>query len=108
MGVSWNIHKEAFFNSSLINMLKLKASYGIDGNSRIDASVAKGSYSYSDSYAYGGVSGAKIGSVPNPGLSWETTAKLNAGARIELKNILDFEIEYYNNTTRDLLSQVYV
>ena len=108
VGVSWNIHKEAFFNSSLINMLKLKASYGIDGNSRIDASVAKGSYSYSDSYAYGGISGAKIGSVPNPGLSWETTAKLNAGARIELKNILDFEIEYYNNTTRDLLSQVYV
>ncbi|MGM9768246.1 MAG: SusC/RagA family TonB-linked outer membrane protein [Candidatus Cryptobacteroides sp.] len=108
VGLSWNIHKEPFFRSGLINMLKLKGSYGIDGNSRIDASVAKGSYSYSDSYAYGGTSGARISSVPNPGLSWETTAKLNVGARIELKNILDLEIEYYNNTTRDLLSQVYV
>ena len=108
VGLSWNIHKEAFFNCPLITMLKLKGSYGIDGNSRIDSSVAKGSYSYSDSYAYGGMSGARINSVPNPGLSWETTAKFNVGARIELKNILDFEIEYYNNTTRDLLSQVYV
>ena len=54
------------------------------------------------------MSGARISSVPNPGLSWETTSKFNVGARIELKNILDFEIEYYNNTTHDLLSQVYV
>lgn len=108
VGASWNIHKEAFFQSELIQMLKLKASYGIDGNSRIDASVAKGSYSYSDSYSYGKLSGATISTVPNPGLSWETTAKFNVGARIELKNILDFEIEYYNNTTDNLLSQVYV
>lgn len=108
VGLSWNIHKEAFFKSSIVKMLKLKASYGIDGNSRIDASVAKGSYSYSDSNSYGGISGAKISSVPNPGLSWETTAKFNAGARIELKDILDLEVEYYNNTTSNLLSQVYV
>ncbi len=108
VGASWNIHKEPFFRSSLIRMLKLKTSYGIDGNSRIDASVAKGTYSYSDSYSYGKMSGAVIDSVPNPGLSWETTAKFNVGARIEFKDILDFELEYYNNTTSNLLSQVYV
>ncbi len=108
VGASWNIHKEAFFNSDLIRMLKLKASYGIDGNSRLDTSVAKGSYLYSDSFSYGRLSGATISSVPNPGLSWETTAKFNVGARIELKDILDFEIEYYNNTTNNLLSSVYV
>ncbi len=108
VGASWNIHNESFFRSDLIQMLKLKTSYGIDGNSRIDTSVAKGTYTYSDSYSYGKDSGATISSVPNPGLSWETTAKFNVGARIELKDIIDFEIEYYNNTTSNLLSQVYV
>ncbi len=108
VGASWNIHNEAFFNSSVVRMLKLKTSYGIDGNSRIDTSVAKGSYLYSDSYSYGKLSGALISSVPNPGLSWETTAKFNVGVRIELKDVLDFEIEYYNNTTDNLLSNVYV
>lgn len=108
VGLSWNIHKEPFFHSDLVKMLKIKASYGIDGNSRIDASVAKGSYSYSDSYSYGGVSGAKIATVPNPGLSWETTSKFNVGVRVELDKIIDVELEYYNNITDNLLSQVYV
>lgn len=32
VGASWNISKESFFNVSFIDMLKLRASYGIGGN----------------------------------------------------------------------------
>ena len=107
-GLSWNIHKEAFFKSNTVSMLKIKASYGTSGNSRVDASQATGTYKYGSSLSYGGSAGAVIGSVPNPGLSWETTRMINAGARIELKDYLAVELEYYNNYTKDLLSKIYV
>ena len=108
VGLSWNIHKEPFFDSALIKMLKVKYSFGKDGNSKIDASTATGTYNMSDSYSYMGNAGALIGSVPNPGLSWESTYKHNAGVRLELKDIIDIELEGYYNTTVDLLSKVYV
>ena len=107
-GVSWNIHKESFFHSELIKMLKVKASFGYTGNSRVDTSGADGTYVYGSSYAYAGSTGAVIGSVPNPGLSWEKTRMVNAGVRIELRKIIDLELEYYDNVTSDMLSKIYV
>lgn len=108
VGTSWNIHKEKWFGCDRISMLKLKASIGSAGNSRIDGSVATGTYVYSSSNSYMGATGAVLGSMPNPDLSWETTLQFNVGARLELKNILAVELEYYNYNTRDLLSKVYV
>lgn len=108
IGASWNLHKEKFFSSDRIKMLKLKASYGTNGNSRVDASVATGSYSYSSSFAYAGRPGAVIGTVPNPGLSWEKTRMLNTGIRIELAQGFTAEMEYYDNYTSDLLSKIYI
>ena len=107
-GLSWNIHKEKFFHNERIKMLKLKASYGFTGNSRVDTSGADGTYVYGSSYSYAGSTGAVIGSVPNPGLSWEKTRMVNAGVRIELHKIIDIELEYYNNVTSDMLSKIYV
>ena len=75
-GVSWNAHKEKFFRSELVKMLKFKASFGFTGNSRVDTSGADGTYVYGSSYSYAGSTGAVIGSVPNPGLSWEKTRPL--------------------------------
>lgn len=107
-GLSWNVHKEKFFHSELVKMLKFKASFGFTGNSRVDTSGADGTYVYGSSYSYAGSTGAIIGSVPNPGLSWEKTRMVNAGVRIELKKILDIELEYYDNVTSDMLSKIYV
>lgn len=107
-GVSWNIHNEAFFKSNAINLLKLKATYGTSGNSRIDTSVATGRYSYSESFSYLGSAGARLESVPNPGLSWETTRIINVGLDLSLLKRLDIGVEYYNNLTDNLLSRIYV
>lgn len=108
VGGSWNIHKEHFYDIDWLKVLKLKASYGKSGNSRIDITTATGTYSYSDSYSYMGKPGASIGSVPNPGLSWESTYQTNVGLRMEFPFTLGLEVEYYNNLTKDLLSKVYV
>lgn len=107
-GASWNIHKEAFYDVDWLKVLKLKATYGTSGNSRIDTSVAAGSYSYDDSYSYIGVTGATLSTVPNPGLSWETTRMINLGLDAQIGRVLDIEVEYYNNVTKDLLSRIYV
>lgn len=107
-GSSWNIHKESFFNVDFIEVLKLKATYGTSGNSRIDTSVAAGTYSYSDSFSYLGSAGARLESVPNPGLSWETTRIINIGLDLSLGDILELGVEYYNNYTKDLLSRIYI
>ena len=108
VGASWNIHKEAFYDVDWLKVMKLKATYGTSGNSRIDTSVAAGSYSYDDSYSYIGVTGATLSTVPNPGLSWETTRMINLGLDAQIGRVLDIEVEYYNNVTKDLLSRIYV
>lgn len=108
VGGSWNIHREKFFNVPGISTLKLKGSFGKAGNSRIDITTATGTVTYSNTYSYMGSSGAVIGTVPNPGLTWESTYETNLGLRIELKKAIDIELEYYRNDTQDLLSKIYV
>lgn len=107
-GLSWNINRESFFHNEKISLLKLKASYGISGNSRADVSGALGTYSYGSSYSYGGASGAIIATVPNPGISWEKTRMFNFGIRIEIRNAIELELQAYDNLTSDLLSSIYV
>ena len=107
-GLSWNIHKEHFYNVPWLKVLKLKATYGKAGSSKIDATTATGTYNYSESYSYMGKPGAVIGTSPNPGLSWETTYQFNTGLRTEFACGLDVEVEYYDYITQDLLSKIYV
>ena len=107
-GLSWNIHKEHFYNIKWLNVLKLKATYGKAGSSRIDATTATGTYNYSDTYSYMNSPGGIIGTVPNPGLSWETTYQANAGLRLGFSCGLDIEVEFYDYITEDLLNKVYV
>ncbi|MCH5327967.1 MAG: SusC/RagA family TonB-linked outer membrane protein [Coprobacter sp.] len=106
LGLSWNIHNEPFFSSSVIDILKLKGSYGVNGNSRLGSQTAMGLYTYSESSNYNGQSGAVVSSVANPQLSWESTYATNLGLRIKLFNRLDIETELYNNITRNLISQL--
>lgn len=106
-GLSWNIHNEEFFKTDYIKMLKLKASIGTTGNSD-DGSSESGTYNYSESYSYGGTTGAVLSTVPNPGLSWEKTIKSNIGIVASVGKILDIELEYYYDRTIDMISSVYV
>lgn len=106
VGVSWNVHNEKWFHLPWMNVLKLKASYGANGNSRIGSQESLGTYSYGDSYSYNGESGGTQGQSPNSRLSWETTYMTNLGLRVSLFSRIDFEVEWYNNLTKNLLSQL--
>ena len=106
IGASWNIHNEKFFHIPWINVLKLKGSYGANGNSRIGSLQSLGTYTYSDSNSYNGELGGVQGQSPNSRLSWETTYMTNLGLRVAALNRIDFEVEYYHNRTKNLLSQL--
>ncbi|MBO6168721.1 MAG: SusC/RagA family TonB-linked outer membrane protein [Bacteroidales bacterium] len=104
VGLSWNVHNEKFFNVPFISRLKIKASYGNSGNSRVDTSASYGTYSYGSGAYYGGLMGAIQGSAPNPGLSWETTYIGNVGIDLGLfDNRVDLQMEYYSKYTKNLL-----
>ena len=103
IGASWNIHREKFFHSDFINSLKVKASYGNNGNSRIDTSSSYGSYSLTTGNYYGGVPGANQSSPANPGLSWETVYITNVGLDVGFLDRFQLSMEYYRRKTENLL-----
>ena len=106
-GISWNLHNESFLKlPEWLNVLKLRATYGSAGNSRLGSQQALGLYSYGESYAYNGETGGQQSGSPNHGLSWETKYTTNLALRFELFNRVDVEFDYYNAHTVDLLSQL--
>ncbi|MBC7688241.1 MAG: TonB-dependent receptor, partial [Aquabacterium sp.] len=107
VSAGWIISDESFLqNSKWLNFLKLKASYGLTGNSEIDNYAARGLYSPS---AYGGLGGQSPSQLPNPNLKWESTASMDVGVEASFINKrVSVEVDYYKRNTKDLLLRVNV
>ena len=100
-GAAWLINKEEFFDVEWINMLKLKASYGSQGNDNI------GNYRYTSTYDIVNSSG-RPAAVPrtlgNKDITWETNGNFNAGVDFELWNSrVTGTFEYFYRKTTDML-----
>lgn len=105
-GASWNVHNEPFWKNETINFLKLKASYGTNGNSRIGNYAAKGLYSFGADYSYYNRPGAVISTGENPDFSWETTYMFNTGVRVGFWDRVYLDAEFYSNITDNLIDKV--
>ncbi|MFC5683102.1 SusC/RagA family TonB-linked outer membrane protein [Flavobacterium sp. MAHUQ-51] len=103
VSVGWNMHKENFLSDSkIVNTLKLRASYGENGNvSNIGAYQLQGSY---PSSRYDGVGGFALGNLSFPDLLWERSATYEFGLETRLFNRLDLTLAYYNRQTKDKIS----
>ncbi|MGD9995033.1 MAG: SusC/RagA family TonB-linked outer membrane protein [Salinivirgaceae bacterium] len=101
---AWMISKEDFLSSlTWVNMLKLKASYGQQGNDNIG-----NFYAWLDQYRVTGAEGVfSDGTLlykGNPDLTWETTTSYNLGADFGLfNNQLSGTIEYWGRNSTDML-----
>ncbi|WP_158085236.1 TonB-dependent receptor [Niastella vici] len=104
--IAWNIAREPFLNESkTVSALKLRASYGVVGNTAIGPYETVGGLSQVY-YNYGStnVLGAYPTSPPNVTLSWENTTSLNLGLDYGLfNNRINGSIELYKTYTNDLL-----
>ncbi|WP_162417506.1 SusC/RagA family TonB-linked outer membrane protein [Cyclobacterium roseum] len=108
LGLGWVISNESFMNSvSLFDRLKLRASYGENGNQAISryqtlARLASRNAVYGD--GSGIANGVFVNSLANNELGWETTEVYNFGLEFGvLGGRLSGTIDYYTSTTSDLL-----
>lgn len=101
VGASWNLHNEAFMESyDWLNMLKLRASYGLNGNNNIGNYAQFGTYT---STAYNGVTGMRPSTPANPDLSWEKNASWNVGLDFRFLDRFSGSLDVYSRKTTDML-----
>lgn len=121
VGAGWNIHKEEWFNVPAINLMKLRATFGMNGNDGTGAYYRNATGTLSD-YYYTYMkyykktdNGVYWGSTPTgqniitennlPYLTkWEKVTRWNIGVDVQAFNrSLTATVEYFRNTYSDVL-----
>ncbi len=108
IGLAWRVSQEDFMKTqSLVSDLKLRASYGVTGNSSgFGAYTAKLIYGSTGTYYSNGAQVGAYGPVQggNPDLKWERTATTNIGADFSLFNgKVSAAIDWYNKNTTGMI-----
>lgn len=102
-GAAWVISQENFMKgaSKWLDFLKLKASYGEQGNDNIADYLYIDTYTIKNSNGEPAATPARMG---NENITWEKNANLNAGLEFDLfKGRLSGGIEYFWRKTSDML-----
>lgn len=106
VSAGWVISKETFFgDSDIVSFLKLRGSYGSNGNFDI------GNYEFipllnDQNYVFGNdiVNGLAIDNLSNPNLTWEKTDSWNIGLNLAFFNDkLELEADVYERISKDFL-----
>ncbi len=108
--VAWKLGNEPFIqNLGVFEQLKLRASYGITGNS--GGPYKSIALLENTNYVYGGqlVIGYYPGGITNPDLRWETVSVLDLGLDMSfLRDRISVTADYYHKISKDLLLAVAV
>ena len=106
--LAWRVSQENFLkNSTTLNDLKFRVSYGLTGNQNI------GNFEFitraaSTPYIFGNtvVVGNSASNIGNPSLQWEANKQLDIGVDFALfKSRISGTIDYYDKKSEDLLIQ---
>jgi len=112
LSAGWVLSEEDFFANikNSVNFLKLRASWGQNGNESISAFQYLSTISFANvNYFYGpdkGVvsTGGYASILPNPDVTWETNDQLDIGLDARFfNNKLSAELDFYSRTTYDWL-----
>jgi len=118
--LGWMLSNESFMkNISFIDMFKIRGSYGLVGNDRIDINEYKPDFRwlYATSWEYGGQSllgrsaGAtspytwyKEGAIGNADIHWETVEKKNLGIEYSfLYGLIKGSVDVFNDYRKEIL-----
>lgn len=103
----WNVSNEAFMDvtKDWLKDLQFRVSYGSTGNSGIDPYLALGLVGAS-STMYIDDSGTVIANASNPDLTWEKVKTFNIGLSGRLFDRVDFDLQYYDKVTSDMLMSI--
>ncbi|MCM1454876.1 MAG: SusC/RagA family TonB-linked outer membrane protein, partial [bacterium] len=106
---AWDVAKEKFMEPvTWVDMLKVRASFGQNGNDNLGTSSYGYYYAYADMYKLSGGDGVwddgTLYFKGNPEISWETSNSFNAGIDFSFLNgRVDGSIDYFNRQTSDML-----
>lgn len=114
LSAGWVLSAEPFMEAATghwLDMLKLRASWGQNGNSAIDNFQYLATISFDKNHGYyfnddkrNLNTGAYPDIMANPNLTWETSEQINIGVdAVLLHNKLRINIDYYRKTTKDWL-----
>lgn len=108
IGGGWNIHKERFWNvGSVLDLLKIRASYGVTGNQEFKAYQAKTMYQYQTGRLYNTLIPATLLGYGNNNLKWQNQYTTNVGLDLGLwKNRLALSFNYYYKLTNGMLADI--
>lgn len=101
---AWNINKEEFFQIDMINLARLRASYGEVGNTPTSLYASYSLYGLSGQY--NGEPAAIPNQYNNRNVSWEKSRDVNLGLELGFFNRIDLTVDAYNKNTDGLLSYV--
>lgn len=100
LGAAWIMSKENWWNDSVVDMLKVKASIGSQGNDNI------GDYRYTDLFDISnsdGEIGTSFRSKGTEDITWETNTNFNIGVEFQMFKKLSGSLEFYHRKTTDML-----
>lgn len=108
VGGGWNIHKEHFWtNNDLINLLKLRYSFGYTGSQNFASYLSNTTAEYYNDRNYNNSIGLTLLGFGNENLSWQETQKQNLGLDMTLfNNRIDIRANYFIEKTKNALATV--
>ncbi|MBO4670335.1 MAG: TonB-dependent receptor [Bacteroidales bacterium] len=113
VSVGWRLSEESFMKDNLpwLTNLKLRASYGEQGNDQIDSFQFLTTYGYTSGSAYKlMLDGKEVsmiipGTIPNPLVTWEVARTWNVGIDGSVKNgLLTWELEWFRTRRSNILT----
>ena len=102
----WVLSDEDFYDSDVVNFVKLRGSYGLLGNDRIPAFAFVSTLNGEGTYVFDNelVFGKAAGRLSNPEIKWERQKTYDIGVDLELFNAaIKITADYFNKRTEDLL-----
>lgn len=105
VALGWRVSDEPFFKAKWVDQLKLRASWGVNGNRAVTTYAALANLDrnvYSDGTLV--LTGVTNSSMANPDLKWEQTESWNAGVDLTAFNSkVNVTLDLYRSFTNDLL-----
>ena len=103
VGAAWNVDQEDFMkNIGWISGLKIRGSYGVNGNGDLNNYGWRPLFSYGTNY--NSQPGGTFNQIGNIDLTWELNKPFNVGFDLSmLNNRFSIIFDYYNRKTSDLL-----
>lgn len=108
--VGWVVSEESFIKNNVhwLKELKLRASYGMLGNSDIGAYAYQDNMDITNSYPYEStlVQGAVVNTFKDQSLRWETTSITDLGFDINIKNgLFGATFDWFDKYTSNILAK---